>query len=338
MKKADWQYLVNTLLFICIVGIVLIGLLLGLVIPKGPSAAENTKYFLNLHRHQWGNIHFYLSLAFILLIIIHLTLDWKWIKGRANNLFKKGWKAALTSTVAASILLIFVLWLFYPKEPGAYEGYGAGRGRTETVQTSDDQDYITVTGQMTLEELDKATGIPAERIMEALGLPAKVSQKETFGRLRKKYGFSLLDVRDVLTELLSSAQNYRDDSPEIKEKPAEHAHDIQAKQERSEIKEKPAEHIPNIQAKQEKAEGEHEEKERMTRGRLAEDQSGILITGQMSFYDIQRQTGIPARQIISRLGLPANVSLNENIGRLRKRYRFTLQDVRDIVESSIKKK
>lgn len=318
MKKADWQYLVNTLLFICIVGIVLIGLLLGLVIPKGPSAAENTKYFLNLHRHQWGNIHFYLSLTFILLIIIHLTLDWKWIKGRANNLFKKGWKVALTSTVAASILLIFVLWLFYPKEPGAYEGYGTGRGRTETAQTSDDQDYITVTGQMTLEELDKATGIPAERIMEALGLPAKVSQKETFGRLRKKYGFSLLDVRDVLTELLSSAQNYRDDSPEMKEKQAEHA--------------------PDIQAKKEKAEGEHEEKERMTRGRLAEDQSGILITGQMSFYDIQRQTGIPARQIISRLGLPTNVSLNENIGRLRRRYRFTLQDVRDIVESSIKKK
>ena len=318
MKKVDWQYLVNTLLFICIVGIVIIGLLLGLVIPKGPSAAENTKYFLNLHRHQWGNIHFYLSLAFILLVIIHLTLDWKWIKGRANHLFKKGWKAALTATVAASILLIFVLWLFYPKEPGAYEGYGAGRGRTETAQTPDDQDYITVTGQMTLEELDKATGIPAERIMEALGLPAKVSRKETFGRLRKKHGFSLLDVRDVLTELLSAAENYRDESPEIKEKPTEH--------------------VPDIQAKQEKAEGEHEEEDKMTRGRLAEDQSGILITGQMSFYDIQRQTGIPARQIMSRLGLPANVSLNENIGRLRRRYRFTMQDVRDIVESSIKKK
>lgn len=318
MKKADWQYLVNTLLFICMVGIILIGLLLGLVIPEGPSTPESSKYFLNLHRHQWGNIHFYLSLAFILLIIIHLTLDWKWIKARAKKLFNTGWKTALLTTAGISILLLFVIWLFYPKEPGAYEGYGTGRGRTEAVQTADDQDFITVTGQMTLEELEKTINIPAQRITEALGLPAKVSRKETIGRLRKKHGFSLVDVRDVLTELLSSAQDYRNESPEIKEKPAEQ--------------------VPDTQAKQEETEGEHMEEEKMTRGRLAEDQSGILITGQMSFYDIQRQTGIPARQIMSKLNLPANVSLNENIGRLRRRYRFTLQDVRDIVESSIKKK
>lgn len=328
MKKADWQYLVDTLLFICLVGIVLIGLLLGLFIPQGPTAPESTKYFLNLHRHQWGNIHFYLSLTFTLLIIIHLTLDWKWIKARANHLFKKGWKPALISTVVVSIFLLFAIWLFHPKDPGAYEDYGIGRGKNEAVQTADDQDYITITGQMTLEELEKTTNIPAHRIIEALGLPAKVSQKETIGRLRKKHGFSLIDVRDVLTALLneeadapnriSSAPDYRDMSPE---------------KERKSLAE-----VPGTQAKQDETEGEHKEEEKMTRGRLAEDQSGILITGQMSFYDIQRQTGIPARRIMSKLGLPANMSVNENIGRLRRRYRFTLQEVRDIVESSIKNK
>ena len=104
MKKTDWQYLVDTLLFICMVGIILIGLLLGLVIPEGPSTPESSKYFLNLHRHQWGKIHFYLSLVFIALLVVHLTLDWKWIKARANHLFKKGWKTVLVSTVECGLI------------------------------------------------------------------------------------------------------------------------------------------------------------------------------------------------------------------------------------------
>ncbi len=328
MKKTDWQYLVNTLLFVCIVGIIIIGIFMGLFLPKGPSALESSKYFLNLHRHQWGNIHFYLSIAFTALLIIHLTLDWKWIKARANKIFNTGWKTALIATAGVSILLLFVIWLFYPKEPGAYEDYGIGRGRNETVQIADDQEYLTVTGQMTLQDLEKATNIPAHKIIEVLELPAKVSQKETIGRLSKKYGISLVETRDVLTKLLneetdaqnriSSAQDYQDMIPE--------------KERKSEAD------VPDIQANHDKTEGEHKEEEKMTRGRLAEDQSSILITGQMSFHDIQRQTGIPARQIMSKLGLPANISANENIGRLRRRYSFTLQEVRDIVESSIKKK
>ncbi len=128
MKKADWQYLVNTLLFISVVGIALIGILLAFFIPKGPSAPESSKYFLNLHRHQWGNIHLYLSLTFIFLSVVHLILDWKWIKTRAAKIFKKGWKAALICTALVSIFVVFLFWLFYPKDPGAYQEYGRGAG------------------------------------------------------------------------------------------------------------------------------------------------------------------------------------------------------------------
>lgn len=328
MKKADWQYLVNTLLFICLIGMVIIGFLLGLVIPKGPSAPENTKYFLNLHRHQWGNIHFYLSLAFILLIIIHLTLDWKWIKARANKLFNTGWKTALIATAGISILLLFVIWLFYPKEPGAYAEFGVRGGRTAAEAIMQDQDFITITGQMTLQELEKTSDIPAEKIIAALGLPAKVSNKETLGRLSKKYGISLVGARDILTKLLSAET----DAPSPVSNPQYQKDTSQEKENRS------ATDVPDTQISQDKTEREHEEEERITRGRLAEDQSGILITGQMSFYDIQRRTGIPARQIMRQLGLPAGASVNENIGRLRRRYRFTLQDIREIVAASMEKK
>jgi len=416
MKKADWQYLVDTLLFICIVGIALIGIFLAFFIPKGPSALESSKYFLNLHRHQWGNIHLYLSLTFIFLVIIHLTLDWKWITTRAGKIFKKGWKVALLSTALVSILVIFFFWLFYPKEPGAYEEYGRGSGKgggrvnsqaTNAAHREDlgaqDPSLITVTGKITLLDLEKTTRIPVSRITEALKLPSNVSEKETLGRLGKKYGFTMVELRDVLTLLMneeqeSSQKEIEDDRQLPKEPASQPTHgrmeedqsgilitgqmslnDIQKQTGISARKiadklgfppEAPLDESlgqlrknyrfavqdardavntllneegeipgagPELGAKEEHAEKEHQEEQKITRGRIAEDQSGILITGQMSLYDIERRTGVSAQKIIEKLGLPQSVSRQENIGRLRRRYRFTLQDVRDIVASLMKK-
>jgi len=226
MKKTDWQYLVDTLLFLCIVGIVVIGFLMGLFIPKGPTAPESAKYFLGLHRHQWGNIHFYLSIAFTALVIIHLILSWKWIKGKARQIFKRRWETALILTAIASILVLFLFWSFFPKVPGAYEDYGIRAGERARRQ-----------------QLSKE------------GCP-----------------------------------------------------------------------IP-----------EEKDEEKLTKGRMAEDASGILITGRMTLYDIEDKTGVPARKIADKLSIPSNVPLNETLGRLRKRYLFTMQEVRNVATSLMKK-
>ncbi|MDH5468291.1 MAG: hypothetical protein OEY25_12815, partial [Candidatus Aminicenantes bacterium] len=95
---------------------------------------------------------------------------------------------------------------------------------------------------------------------------------------------------------------------------------------------------PQEQQVQGKEEEEHEHEPKLTRGVMAEDQSGILITGRMTFYDIQEETGIPARKIIDELGLPESTPLDENMGRLRRRYAFAIQDVRDAVADLMKKK
>jgi len=220
MKKSDWQYLVDSLLFICIVGIAVIGFLMGLVIPKGPAAPEKAKYFLGLHRHQWGNIHFYLSIAFLTLVIIHLIFSWKWIKGKALQLFNN------------------------PKVPGAYSGYGirAGRkakeianekiipkkerkqveegqkikekGNYEEIRPGEeeeklvkgrrasDQTGILITGQMTLYDIERVSGIPARKIADKLGLPAHAPLNERLGWLRKQYSFTMQEVRDVVASLM----------------------------------------------------------------------------------------------------------------------------------------
>jgi len=320
MKKSDWQYLVDTFLFLCIAGIAFIGFLMGLFLPKGPSAQESAKYFLGLHRHQWGNIHFYLSIAFVILVIIHLILSWKWIKNKSRQLFKKRWSTVLIFTAIASVLLLFLFWAFYPRYPGAYEDYGIRAGERakqqqlseegypiheEKIFYEDGNVYIVITGQTTLRQAEKATGIPAKKIAAELRLPSNVSMDETFGRLRKKYRFNLLKVRDVISDFLSR-------------EPAPHEKKI------------------GIQEKEEIQKAEHEQK--LTRGISAEDQSGILITGRMTFYDIEKETGILARKIADKLNLPLNIPLDETLGRLRRRFGFTIQDVRDAIASLMEKK
>lgn len=332
MKKTDWQYLIDTLLFLCMVSIVFIGFLMGFFLPTGPAAPESAKYFLGLHRHQWGNIHFYLSITFTVLIIIHLIFSWKWIKAKARHIFKKGWTTGLILTAVASILVLFLFWSFYPRYPGAYDDYGVGAGKSakqqhlseegaplpgEKIYYEDGTVDIVITGQMTLRQLEKATGIPAKKIIAELKLPPKTSHDETLGRLRKRYLFTLQDVRDIISDLLNKQAAPLEKKGEKKE--------LQAKLEKKESKKQEAIHAE-----------EHEEK--LTRGTKAEDKSAILITGRMTFRDIENKTGIQAHKIIEKLGLPSNIPLNETLGRLRKQYVFTMQELRDVIDSLMKKK
>ncbi|HUT25173.1 MAG TPA: DUF4405 domain-containing protein [Sumerlaeia bacterium] len=55
------------------------------------------------------------------------------------------------------------------------------------------------------------------------------------------------------------------------------------------------------------------------------------IEGSMTFRQVEELTGVPALQIIHDLGLPSDVSLDEHLGRLRRRYKFEMEEVREIV-------
>jgi len=337
MKRSDWQYIVDTLLFICFIGIAIVGFLMGLVIPRGPQASKEAKYFLSLYRHQWGNIHFYLCISFVVLLIIHLILSWRWIKGKARHLFHRGWTTMLVLTVIVSLLVLFFFWNFSPKIPIAYEDYGVRtRSKAEEIVSEKSQSLqeekisigesrynIVITGKTTLMDVEKATGIPAREMADALGLPSKASLKQTLGQLRKRYPFTMEKARDVLIELLNKKESLAQEKKEKEEIQIRKEQEIKIK-----MKEKPR--------PEESLREEH--KQRLVKGRMAEVPSGILITGRMTLYDLEKITGIPARKIADELGIPPHAPLNEQLGRLRKRYFFTMQQVRDVVASLMKKR
>jgi hypothetical protein len=270
IKESDWRYVVDALLFICLVGMVFIGVLLGLVISEGPVSSGGSKYFLGLHRHQWGNIHAYLSIAFVVLMVIHLILSWKWITAKTQQIFKRQATPVLVAIGALPFVVLLLFWVWTPKDADAFRSYGLGAQQGQSVrsapvrevtpqaeeraqlgQTPAKEDAarktllppekgvrqddlltaekpavpavepehfreeehhaqvgsITITGQQTLRDLEKATGIPAQTIARELGLPEGVPLNETLGRLRRLYGFEIQDVRDLVARLFKERES-----------------------------------------------------------------------------------------------------------------------------------
>jgi len=122
----------------------------------------------------------------------------------------------LILTVIISILVLFFSWLFYPKVPGAYSGYGVRSAKTakakvikenlsaeqDKVLNKESKQYINVTGQMSLQDLERVSGIPARKIADKLGLPIHDSLNQRLGRLRKQHLFTMQEVRDVVASLM----------------------------------------------------------------------------------------------------------------------------------------
>ncbi len=370
MKKTTWKYLVDTLLFISFTGIAFIGILMAFFLAEGPTsiARESEKYFLGLHRHQWGDIHLYLSLVFTALVVIHLILEWSWIKGKTRNLFKKAWVPVLVFIAALALIIPLIFWAATPKYPTNYDEYGnrsgdrLGRQQKLTVgniavqfnqettrsdqesptlkseeehqeenklvhgQGEEDTSGILITGQMTLNEVGKSSGLQADKIIEAMGLPPNTPQNEPLGRLLRQSGFTLQQLRDIVDSLMK--KTYKGDRSGSQQKMSEEITTIKPSKEATK---------PNQESSTLKNKEEHQEENKLVRGRLEEGTSGILITGQMTLNEVEKLTGISTAEILKSLGLPANTSKKEALGRLRRRYGFTLQELRDVVAALVKK-
>ena len=110
MKKNTVKYTIDAALFIDICAIAVIGLLLAFVIPEG-KAIGASKYFLGLHRHEWGDIHLYLSVILLILLFFHLWFNWTWIVQSTRRYFGNNWKNALYCFAGGWLVILIFAWM-----------------------------------------------------------------------------------------------------------------------------------------------------------------------------------------------------------------------------------
>jgi hypothetical protein len=110
MKKNDWKYLINGLMFVDICSITVIGLIMAFVVPPGRGPGTG-KYFLGLHRQEWGNFHLYLSFFLLGLLILHLWNNRAWIQNHSRSYFGERWKKVLWGLCGAWFVVLVVGWV-----------------------------------------------------------------------------------------------------------------------------------------------------------------------------------------------------------------------------------
>lgn len=98
------------------------GLLLAFRLPSGSRGGRGLSA-LGMGRHEWGDVHTWISYVFIGLIVLHLILHWRWLWQFASR--RNPWP--ILGGLGAGLVLLIAL-LFVPVERGNGDGQG-GKGK-----------------------------------------------------------------------------------------------------------------------------------------------------------------------------------------------------------------
>lgn len=142
MKKSTLNILADAVLLVLMAAMTGTGLLIRTVLIPGEERWEvygrNVNLTLaGLDRYEWGMIHLQISAAFVVLLILHIALHWKLIKGLCRRIIPGG---LLRWTAGAVLILVCFILAGFPiavkPEVSETGGGGAqvgaqGRGQVE---------------------------------------------------------------------------------------------------------------------------------------------------------------------------------------------------------------
>jgi hypothetical protein len=190
MKRPTQNFTIDTIAFIGFVLLSTTGVLMRYVLPPGSG---RFKTVWGLDRHEWGSIHFWIALVFLGILAIHLVLHWRWIVTfiTARPREGSGLRAGLGVVGLVGLMVLSFAPLLSPIETTAER---SGKG----VALSQKQENIQILGSMTLSEVEKNTEVPAEHIIQRLGIPSDIDKDERLGKLKRKFGFTMDAVRNVV--------------------------------------------------------------------------------------------------------------------------------------------
>ncbi len=82
------------------------GLLLAYRLPPGSEGVHGLRFF-GMDRHDWADVHFWLSFSFFGLLVAHLAANWSWLKKIATG--ERVWRLAIGLCVGVAVILFFLL-------------------------------------------------------------------------------------------------------------------------------------------------------------------------------------------------------------------------------------
>lgn len=182
------------------------GLLIHSVLPAG------TGHWLTLwglDRHAWGSLHFWVAMAMLATIGVHLALHWKWVtcviggKAKQGRRLRLGIASALTAAVLFAIATPFMATV-QSRSPGGVEV--ANLDAVITDHEAPDGAFRP-TGRTTLGELQGETGVTPEMLAKQLGVQGGLDASDRIGPLRQGLGIEMDELRAAIERAMPSPGN-----------------------------------------------------------------------------------------------------------------------------------
>lgn len=137
MRKAHLNFLIEILTMLALIGLLATGALLEWRLPPGREGGHGLTW-LGYTRHGWGDVHFWLGVAFIVLLVAHIWMHWRWIRGMVRGRDARRARLRMAGLAAAIVVLLALLavpWLV------PVEGQrGAGEAHEELGYESPEED------------------------------------------------------------------------------------------------------------------------------------------------------------------------------------------------------
>jgi hypothetical protein len=191
MKKEKLNFVIDSVAFVAFVLLISTGVLMRYILPAGSG------HFIMLwgmDRHEWGQLHFWLAVVFMVSRGLHRLFHWRWIV----HVIKGGQHRGSVIRVALSVFgLIILIGIAAIPLFGTVEQKGEPPHKLQSIEPVGNHNY-NIDGSMTLKDVERLTGVSGAVIIGELGLPGNMPIDENLGSLRKEYGFELNDLREVM--------------------------------------------------------------------------------------------------------------------------------------------
>lgn len=210
-NKSKVNFLIDALMFLCLMSLAGIGFLIKYVLITGIERWDKfgrnvDMFFWGMDRHEWGKIHLIIAYILIGLLVLHIILHWKSILGMFRKFIPQ-------KIIRQIITLIFIpvclfLLLFFLIVNTDIQEFEQGRGRhginrdiTRAIETLTDPSENNMnrenreTGKVEEQmKIKKETSKTTEKIIDDTGKSAEETSKEIHDHI-----VSNIDVRGYMS-------------------------------------------------------------------------------------------------------------------------------------------
>jgi Domain of unknown function (DUF4405) len=209
MKRPHLNFLVDAASFAAFLLLLSTGLILRYQLPPGSGELEGhgsgrgaANRIITLlwgqTRHDWGEIHYWVAVALMAMLAVHLFLHWKWIVCivRGTHGDASGWRFSLGAVSLLALIALVSAPVVAPTEQATRHELQNQLQTTQEHVAAPESSNLR--GSSTLEEAAAEGGVSVEYLKEKLGLGSDASPDDRIGPLLRNSGKRMSDLRRLL--------------------------------------------------------------------------------------------------------------------------------------------